>query len=276
MPEHPPRSRWPSGPAPDPPRDPPTDPGTGGIYGPVPAGWGNDHSPDREHRLRRRRRAGIVMMLASLALAVLALLLWLLIRSVDDAPGVPAGSPRPEPTLALERGGFRYSIGVGPFTPTVAAPGSGAIPPGRQVLTATVVVRNDTDRPAPSLIDSDGAAPRLRVGLGGVDALPPATSLGLPRLVSDCLNDPRNPRVFTTPEPDYRGLAAGTCIVAATTRPAVPAPTGVSDRTLAPGGINDGVVTTIELPESVPTDQVSVWLADTTTPGGATVFVRIP
>lgn len=144
------------------------------------------------------------------------------------------------------------------------------------MLTATVVVRNDTDRPAPSLIDSEGAAPRLRVGLGGVEALPPANSIGLPRLVSDCLNDPRNPRVFAGPDPDYRGIAPRTCIVASTTRPAVPAPTGVSDRTLAPGGINHGVVTTIDLPASVPTGQISVWLPATTAADGTTVFTRIP
>lgn len=178
------------------------------------------------------------------------------------APAGPAGPPLPEPTFALERGGFRYSIGVGPFTPAV--------------LTATVVIRNDTDRPAPALITSEGAAPRLRVGLAGIDWLPPVHSLGLPRMASDCLNDYRNPRVFTGPGERYTAIAAPTCIVEATARPAVPTPTGISDRTIPPGAINHGVVTTIDLPTFVAPDRASVWLATSTDADGTVAFTRIP
>lgn len=188
----------------------------------------------------------------------------------------PGGPPLPEPTLALERGGFRYSVGVGPFTPAVDAAGSRPIPPGRHVLTATVVIRSDTDRPAPALITSEGAAPRLRVGLAGIDWLPPVHSLGLPRMASDCLNDFRNPRVFTGPDDRYRSIAHPTCIVEATTRPAVPTPTGTSDLTIPPGAINHGVVTTIDLPASVALDRALVWLATSTDADGTVEFTRIP
>lgn len=218
-----------------------------------------------------------MLVLAGLTLAVVLVLLVWLLTSGEDEGGGPAAPALPKPTLAIERGGFRYSIGVGPFAPATAAPGSAPVRPGRVVLTAAVIVRNDTDRPAPSLIDSNGVAPLLRVGLGGVTELPPTRSFGLPRLVSGCLNDTRNPSIFTNTAPTiYRSLAPPTCIVAATTRPASPTPTGVSDRTLAPGGINEGLVVTIELPASVPTNPVSVWLADATSPDGATVFTRIP
>lgn len=218
----------------------------------------------------------MLIALAVLALVVLLLLVWLLARGGDGGSAGPAGPQLPEPSLALERGGFRYSIGVGPFTPAVDAPGSGPIPPGRHVLTATVVIRNDTDRPAPALITSDGAAPRLRVGLAGIESLPPAHSLGLPRQVSDCLNDPRNPRVFTGPGDRYSSIPDPTCIVEATTRPAVPAPTGISDRTIAAGEASQGVVTTIDLPASVPPDRASAWLPTGTAADGAVEFTRIP
>lgn len=217
--------------------------------------------------------------LAGLALVALLVLVWLLARGSDEDPGAPtgpAGPPMPEPSLALERGGFRYSIGVGPFAPDVNAPGSTPIPPGRHVLTATVVIRNDTDRSAPALITSDGAAPRLRVGLAGIESLPPVHSLGLPRMVSDCLNDDRNPRVFTGPGERYTAIPNPTCIVEATTRPAAPAPTGISDRTIAPGEVSQGVVTTIDLPTSVPPDRASAWLATSTAADGTVEFSRIP
>lgn len=267
------------------PVDPPTDPGIGDPYGPVPTGggpdgWGPDAwGPDGRSRAAGGpdpRRRPVLIALAVLALAVLLLLAWLLTqgRRESDAPG--GGPPLPEPTLALERGGFRYSIGVGPFTAALDAPGAGTVEPGRHLLTATVVIRNDTDRPAPALINSDGAAPRLRVGLAGVTELPPINSLGLPRMVSDCLNDPRNPSVFIRADDRYRDLERPTCIVDARTAPAAPTPTGISDRTVAPGAVGVGLVTTVELPESVRPEQASAWLPDATAPDGATEFVRVP
>lgn len=217
-----------------PPIDPPTDPGIRDPYGAVPDGWGSDHNgPDGTGQ----RRRGVLIALAGLVLVALLVLVWLLTGDSGENPGAPAapaGPPLPEPTLALERGGFRYSIGVGNFAANVDPAGSTPIPLGRHVLTATVVIRNDTDRPAPALITSDGAAPRLRVGLAGIESLPPVHSLGLPRMVSDCVNDDRNPRVFTGPGERYTAIPDPICIVEAATRPAAPASTGISDRTVAP------------------------------------------
>lgn len=244
-----------------------------GPYGPVPEGWGTDPGGPGEFGQRGR---GVLIALAGLTLVALLVLVWLFTRDGGEDTGAPAGPPLPEPTLALERGGFRYSIGVGPFTPAVDAAGTRPIPPGRHVLTAVVVIRNDTDRPAPALITSDGAAPRLRAGLAGIDWLPPVHSLGLPRMVSDCVNDDRNPRVFTGPGERYTAIPDPTCIVEATTRPAAPAPTGISDRTIAPGAVSQGVVTTIDLPVSVAPDRASVWLATSTDADGTVEFTRIP
>ena len=106
--------------------------------------------------------------------------------------------------------------------------------------------------------------------------LPPINSLGLPRMVSDCVNDPRNPSVVLRPDDRYPGLDDPTCIVKARTGPAVSAPVGVNDRTLGVGATSVGVVTTVELPQTVRADQASLWLAERTAPDGAVEFVRIP
>lgn len=266
-------------PARDPsPADPPTDPGTGTGYGAVPPGWapaGPGQAPWWRHA-----PPWLLVAVGTLLVVAVVLLVRLLAHRDDTtaspAPTAPAAVPPgpsvpalPDPTFAFTRGGYRYSIGVGPFTPAVSARGAAtrSAPPGRHYLTAPVVIRNDAqDRGAPSPLNSNGAAPDIWVGLGGVVSLPPVhESLGSFIAPSDCINDPRRPTGNGNPPPAYRGLDPGTCIVRASVVPARTVSSLEDDNELPPGGIIEGVVTTIDLPDDVataPAGPVSAWLAN--------------
>ena len=268
-----------------PPHDPPTDPSTAG-YGAVPTGWADRAAPG----VPWWRQAPPLLLVAVGVLLVVALVLLVrLLAPGDGTVGAPAPATTPvtsapalpDPTFTFVRGGYRYSIGVGAFAPAVSARGSGvaSAPPGRHFLTASIVIRNDQqDRGAPAPLDSNGTSPRIWVGLGDVASLPPVHSVGLPVQVSDCDNDPRNPSAVTNPDPVYRGLGPGTCIVRASVVPAWTVSSLEDDSELPPGGIVEGVVTSIDLPDDVPTGEVSVWLSNDTgaSPDGPyAIFDRI-
>lgn len=252
--------------------DPPTDPGGSP---PRPGAHGGFHLGSG------RWRWVLVAVLAVLVLVLLAVLLNQRravapppVGSATENPStVPAG---PTPTLPVVLAGYRYSVGISAFTPTVEV-GDHSAPPGRHFLVASLVVRNDQrERSAPAILDSDGDAPAVLVGLAPVGFLPPVHALSSVT-VSDCDNDPRNARGLLPPV--YRGLPAQTCLVEATASPASPVGSGGDDSTMAPGGLTYGIVRTIDLPDDVATPQVSGWLATSSTdspPGSATVFDRVP
>ena len=242
-----------------PPDEPPTDPG-----GPPP-GWSRPEPP-------RRQSPVLLAVVALLVVLVIILLIALLRRGEAPPSGGPAGPPvssapaAPEPTLAVTVRGYRYSLGISAFTPVVRS-GSRTAPPGRHFLEAQLVIRNDqTGRNAPALLDSNGAAPYIAVGLAPVDYLPPVHSIGIPREVSDCRNDPRNPDVVTNPDPLYRGITPRTCIVAADVFPTNPVSSSGDDTEMPPGGFTYGTVRTTDLPDPVPVAETTAWLATGSAP----------
>lgn len=276
------------------PADPPTDPGTGSGYGAVPPGWATAGSEPGLGRVPWWRQAPPWLLVTVGTLLVVAVLLFVrLLAHHDDTTTAGPSAPietgpsapvLPDPTFAFTRGGYRYSIGVGPFTAAVSARGAAtrSAPPGRHYLTAPIVIRNDQqDRGAPSPLNSNGAAPTIWVGLGNVPFLPPVHSLGLPVQISDCDNDPRNPSALPIFPPVYRGIDPGTCVVRASVVPSRTVSSLEDDTELPPGGIIEGVVTTIDLPDDVataPAGPVSAWLNNDSGVGPAgryAIFDRI-
>ncbi|MCD2191317.1 hypothetical protein [Actinomycetospora soli] len=272
--DHDPRNHDPGG---TDPVDPPTDPGTG--YGAVPPGWaptaaGRGAGPaSRRVPWWRQAPPWLLAAVAALLVVVLVLLARLLadgndVSSATPAAPAPAAGPAapalPDPTFEFTRGGYRYSIGVGPFTPAVSARGAAtrSAPPGRHFLTAPLVIRNDAqDRGAPSPLNSNGAAPTIWVGLGGAPVLAPVhESFGSFIAASDCVNDPSRPTGNGNPPPAYRGIDPATCIVRASVVPARTVSILEDDTELPPGGIIEGVVTTIDLPDDVAVGPVTAWL----------------
>ena len=229
-------------------------------------GWPAPDEPARDTR-------GLWLAIALLVVLVIGLLFAVLRGGRGPAePGPPPGgappapvSAGPTPRLPLVVDGYHYTVGVSPLVPVVQAPSAQSAPPGWHYLTATLVIRNDqTDRSAPALLDSDGAAPTVAVGLSPVDFLATSAAAAAAGVPTACGNDPRVNTSFDGPPPaDYQGLAPHTCVVAAGVIPAHPVGSLADDSQLPPGGVVYGTVTSPALPDSLPITDARTWIATT-------------
>lgn len=192
-------------------------------------------------------------------------------------------SAGPTPTLPIEVNGFHYTVGVSPLTPTTTTRTASQTPapPGSHFLTATLVIRNDqTDRPAPALLDSNGNTPEVAVGLAPVDFLPADPVAAAEGMPSACGNDPSSDRAFDAPPPRrYPGLPAHTCILGAALVPAQPVGSDADDSQLPPGGLRYGTLTSTAVPDTLPVTTTSTWLVthtDFSLNGDQTTYQQIP